>query len=113
MLLLWTFATIVAGISIQTSTQSSSTIGSDVPTGTPVLGNNSGLLRPQIHFSPPKDLMDDPSDCFVTLMEHSTYIINVSLTSLICVASAVSFAGFPCRGDDAYMLTESLDDATA
>lgn len=28
-----------------------------VPTGKPIAGNYGGALRPQIHFSPPKDFM--------------------------------------------------------
>ncbi|KAF2667489.1 beta-fructofuranosidase [Microthyrium microscopicum] len=36
-----------------------------VPTGTPIAGNYSGQLRPQIHFSPPKDFMNDPNGMFL------------------------------------------------
>lgn len=36
-----------------------------VPTGTPVPGDYSGALRPQIHFSPPSNFMNDPNGCFV------------------------------------------------
>jgi beta-fructofuranosidase len=35
-----------------------------VPMGTPVPGDYTGALRPQIHFSPPKDFMNDPNGCF-------------------------------------------------
>lgn len=28
-----------------------------VPTGKPIAGNYGGALRPQIHFSPPRDFM--------------------------------------------------------
>ncbi|MCJ1427421.1 hypothetical protein MMC29_005324 [Sticta canariensis] len=36
-----------------------------VPTGKPIAGNYGGALRPQIHFSPPKDFMNDPNGMFV------------------------------------------------
>lgn len=36
-----------------------------VPTGTPVPGNYTGSLRPQIHFSPPQHFMNDPNGMFV------------------------------------------------
>ena len=43
--------------SIQAQNASSTYIEPEVPTGTPVPGDYSGPLRPQIHFSPPKDFM--------------------------------------------------------
>jgi len=36
-----------------------------VPTGTPVPGNYTGPLRPQIHFSPPQHFMNDPNGMFL------------------------------------------------
>ncbi|KAE9964702.1 hypothetical protein BLS_008129 [Venturia inaequalis] len=38
---------------------------STVPTGTPIPGNYTGSLRPQIHFSPPQNFMNDPNGMFV------------------------------------------------
>jgi hypothetical protein len=40
-------------------------IESTVPTGTPIPGNYTGSLRPQIHFSPPQKFMNDPNGMFV------------------------------------------------
>ena len=34
-----------------------------VPTNAPVPGNYTGALRPQIHFSPPQNFMNDPNGC--------------------------------------------------
>lgn len=36
-----------------------------VPTGTPIPGNYTGSLRPQVHYSPPRDFMNDPNGMFV------------------------------------------------
>jgi len=36
-----------------------------VPTGRPVPGNYGGALRPQIHFSPPQNFMNDPNGMFL------------------------------------------------
>lgn len=40
-------------------------VQSTVPTGTPVPGNYTGSLRPQIHYSPPQNFMNDPNGMFV------------------------------------------------
>lgn len=40
-------------------------IESTVPTGTPIPGNYTGSLRPQIHFSPPQNFMNDPNGMFL------------------------------------------------
>jgi beta-fructofuranosidase len=60
MLFLWAFAAAAAAA----STQASSAFDAGVPTSTPVPGNYAGSLRPQIHFSPPKNFMNDPNGCF-------------------------------------------------
>ena len=43
---------LVAGTNAQSST--SVYVQPDVPTGTPIPGDYSGALRPQVHFSPPQ-----------------------------------------------------------
>lgn len=41
----------------QAQTAASSYVEPDVPTGKPIVGDYTGALRPQIHYSPPKDFM--------------------------------------------------------
>ena len=38
-------------------TAASTYVEPDVPTGKPIAGDYTGALRPQIHYSPPKDFM--------------------------------------------------------
>ena len=35
-----------------------------VPHGTPIAGNYTGQYRPQIHYSPPVNFMNDPNGLF-------------------------------------------------
>lgn len=42
---------------VQSQSSTTSYIQAGVPTGTPIAGNYTGALRPQIHYSPPKDFM--------------------------------------------------------
>ena len=42
---------------VRAQTAASAYIEPDVPTGKPIAGDYTGALRPQIHYSPPKDFM--------------------------------------------------------
>jgi len=49
----------------QSQSATASYVETNVPTGTPIPGDYSGALRPQIHFSPPQHFMNDPNGMFV------------------------------------------------
>jgi hypothetical protein len=46
-------------------TSTTTTFDEGVPTNAPVPGDYSGALRPQIHYSPPTNFMNDPNGCFL------------------------------------------------
>jgi beta-fructofuranosidase len=48
-----------------TTASAASHTESGVPTDTPVPGDYTGPLRPQVHFSPPQHFMNDPNGMFV------------------------------------------------
>lgn len=57
---------ILAGLALASSAHAQATpalyIEPTVPTGKPISGDYSGALRPQIHFSPPKEFMVSEPD---------------------------------------------------
>jgi len=57
---LYFFLPVVAAVTSITSISSTTSVfGSSVPTDHPVPGIYSGALRPQIHFSPPQNFMNE------------------------------------------------------
>ena len=50
---------------VQAQTSSSVYVEPTVPTGTPIPGDYSGALRPQLHYSPPIDFMVSINQCTV------------------------------------------------
>lgn len=62
--------TLLAAVSSAQETSSTSatlsilTSDSSVPTDAPLPGDYTGALRPQIHYSPPQNFMNDPNGLF-------------------------------------------------
>lgn len=48
----------------QVLTQTTTYFSLGVPTAQPIAGDYNGVYRPQVHFSPPKDFMNDPNGMF-------------------------------------------------
>ena len=65
MLLTSLLTVVVAATTVKAQSSTSIYVEPSVPTGTPVVGNYTGPLRPQIHFSPPINFMNDPNGMFV------------------------------------------------
>ncbi len=64
MLLTSLLAVVVAAATVKAQSSTPIYVEPSVPTGTPVVGNYTGPLRPQIHFSPPINFMNDPNGMF-------------------------------------------------
>jgi beta-fructofuranosidase len=58
------FAAFVVAQNSSMPTSTSAVFDSGVPTDAPVPGLYNGTWRPQVHFSPPRDFMNDPNGCF-------------------------------------------------
>ena len=76
------FAAVVAAALDSPTSTFTSTFDSSVPNNVPVLGDYNGALRPQIHFSPPQNFMNDPNGCFLDQngTRHLYYQSELSLT---------------------------------
>ncbi|KAM3068691.1 Invertase [Clarireedia jacksonii] len=55
---------IASGPTSSSASSTTSAFDSDVPTDAPIPGDYSGALRPQIHYSPPQNFMNDPNGLF-------------------------------------------------
>ena len=62
-LLAFVFAAVAAAASNSSAPTATPIFDNGVPTNAPVPGNYAGALRPQIHFSPPQNFMNDPNGC--------------------------------------------------
>lgn len=76
---------LLAGASLLATafSQQSNYVAPGVPVGTPIPGNYSGGLRPQLHFSPPQHFMNDPNGMFVDAdgLYHLYYQCTVRFAS--------------------------------
>ena len=63
MLLAFVFAVVAAAASNSSTLSATPVFDSGVPTNAPIPGDYTGALRPQIHFSPPRNFMNDPNGC--------------------------------------------------
>lgn len=82
-------AAFVASALGQGASPTSQYVEPTVPTGTPVPGNYTGPWRPQIHFSPPKDFMNDPNGMF--LDSNGTYHLYYQCLSRLLHRSDASY----------------------
>ncbi|KAM0715892.1 hypothetical protein Q7P37_008406 [Cladosporium fusiforme] len=55
----------IAGFVSHAIAQTSTFFSPGVPTDAPIAGNYTGPYRPRVHFSPPKNFMNDPNGMFV------------------------------------------------
>jgi sucrose-6-phosphate hydrolase SacC (GH32 family) len=55
---------IASGPTSSSASSTTSAFDSDVPTDAPIPGDYTGALRPQIHYSPPQNFMNDPNGLF-------------------------------------------------
>jgi beta-fructofuranosidase len=99
-MMLKTLVFLAAAVGAQTSISpnNSTTVGAatstmfdeGVPTDQPVAGDYSGVWRPQVHFSPPTQFMNDPNGMFVDA--NGTYHLYYQCKS----ASFISFSSAVC-----------------